>query len=128
VWARGGRITLSYGTDWTPDPTVKLSVTGFRILRQRAGHPVAVGKLKLDTPLPISTRAAIQHPTKLGLKANQTINVEDAIKGLVTKSANDAAAGFEVLPKRWIVERTFASISRNRGRPCRAPAVREQGR
>jgi transposase len=23
-------------------------------------------------------------------------------------------AGFEVLPKRWIVERTFASISRNR--------------
>ena len=50
-----------------------------------------VGKLKLDTPLPISTRAAIQNPTKLGLKANQTINVEDAIKGLVTKSANDAA-------------------------------------
>ena len=24
------------------------------------------------------------------------------------------AAGFEVLPKRWIVERTFACISRNR--------------
>ena len=43
------------------------------------------GKLKLDTPLKISTRAALQHPTKLGLKANQTINVEDAIKGLVTR-------------------------------------------
>jgi transposase len=25
-----------------------------------------------------------------------------------------AAVGFEVLPKRWIVERTFAWISRNR--------------
>src|SRR5262245_34186146 len=49
------------------------------------------GTLKLDTPLQISTRAAMQNPTKLGLKANQTINVEDAIKGLVTKSANDAA-------------------------------------
>ena len=49
------------------------------------------GTLKLDTPLPISTQAAIQNPTKLGLKANQTIKVEDAIKGLVTKSANDAA-------------------------------------
>jgi D-alanyl-D-alanine carboxypeptidase len=36
-------------------------------------------------------RAALQNPTKLGLKANQTIKVEDAIKGLVTKSANDAA-------------------------------------
>jgi len=49
------------------------------------------GKLALDTALPISARAAIQHPTKLGLKANQTIKVEDAIMGLVTKSANDAA-------------------------------------
>jgi D-alanyl-D-alanine carboxypeptidase len=49
------------------------------------------GNLKLDTPLPVSTRAALQNPTKLGLKPNQTINVEDAIKGLVTKSANDAA-------------------------------------
>ena len=49
------------------------------------------GKLNLDTPLPVSTRAAMQNPTKLGLKANQTIKVEDAIKGLVTKSANDAA-------------------------------------
>jgi D-alanyl-D-alanine carboxypeptidase len=48
-------------------------------------------KLSLDTPLPISTQAALQPPTKLGLKANQTIKVEDAIKGLVTKSANDAA-------------------------------------
>src|SRR5438309_6865325 len=49
------------------------------------------GRLKLDTPLPVSTRASLQNPTKLGLKSNQTINVEDAIKGLVTKSANDAA-------------------------------------
>jgi len=49
------------------------------------------GKLSLDTELPISTRAALQNPTKLGLKPNQTIKVEDAIKGLVTKSANDAA-------------------------------------
>ena len=49
------------------------------------------GTVKLDTPLPISTQAAIQNPTKLGLRANQTIKVEDAIKGLVTKSANDAS-------------------------------------
>src|SRR5215813_10221568 len=42
------------------------------------------GKLSLDTPLPISTRAATANPTKLGLKVNQTISVEDAIKGLVT--------------------------------------------
>jgi D-alanyl-D-alanine carboxypeptidase len=41
--------------------------------------------------LQISTHAALQHPTKLGLKPSQTITVEDAIKGLVTRSANDAA-------------------------------------
>ena len=49
------------------------------------------GRFNLDTPLPVSSRAAMQNPTKLGLKANQTIKVEDAIKGLVTRSANDAA-------------------------------------
>src|SRR5580704_9716519 len=49
------------------------------------------GKLKLDAPLPVSEHASIQAPTKLGLKPDQTIQVEDAISGLVTKSANDAA-------------------------------------
>jgi D-alanyl-D-alanine carboxypeptidase len=49
------------------------------------------GALKLDTPLPVATRASLQNPTKLGLKPNQTIKVEEAILGLVTKSANDAA-------------------------------------
>jgi D-alanyl-D-alanine carboxypeptidase len=52
---------------------------------------IEAGTFKLDTQLPISTQAAIQNPTKMGLKANQTVKVEDAIKGLVTKSANDAA-------------------------------------
>jgi len=49
------------------------------------------GTLKLDTPLRVSAFSALQPPTKLGLKANQTLAVEDAIKGLVTRSANDAA-------------------------------------
>jgi D-alanyl-D-alanine carboxypeptidase len=49
------------------------------------------GKLKLDTPLPVTRKASLQNPTKLGLKSDQTIKVEDAILGLVTKSANDAA-------------------------------------
>jgi D-alanyl-D-alanine carboxypeptidase len=52
---------------------------------------IEAGKLKLDSPLTVSVRAAGQHPVKLGLKADQTLAVEDAIKALVTKSANDAA-------------------------------------
>jgi D-alanyl-D-alanine carboxypeptidase len=49
------------------------------------------GRIKLDYDLAVSARASSQNPTKLGLRAGQTIKVEDAIKGLVTKSANDAA-------------------------------------
>ncbi|QQN61921.1 serine hydrolase [Bradyrhizobium diazoefficiens] len=49
------------------------------------------GKMKLDTEMPVSKHAADQDPTKLNLRAGQTIRVEDAIKGLVTRSANDAA-------------------------------------
>jgi D-alanyl-D-alanine carboxypeptidase len=49
------------------------------------------GKLRLDSPLEISEEAAGQAPTKLGLKAGTSIQVEDAIKGIITRSANDAA-------------------------------------
>lgn len=49
------------------------------------------GKMKLDTEMPVSEHASEQSPTKLGLRPGQSIRVEDAIKGLVTRSANDAA-------------------------------------
>ena len=50
------------------------------------------GKITYETQLKVSAHAAGQSPTKLGLKAGSTIKVIDAIKALVTKSANDAAA------------------------------------
>jgi D-alanyl-D-alanine carboxypeptidase len=49
------------------------------------------GKLRLDSEMDVSEHASEQAPTKLGLRPGQTIKVEDAIKGLVTRSANDAA-------------------------------------
>jgi D-alanyl-D-alanine carboxypeptidase len=49
------------------------------------------GKIRLDTSLKVSQHAADQDPTKLDLKPGSTIPVEDAIKGVVTRSANDAA-------------------------------------
>jgi D-alanyl-D-alanine carboxypeptidase len=49
------------------------------------------GRMKLDTEMSVSEHASEQAPTKLGLRPGQTIRVEDAIKGLVTRSANDAA-------------------------------------
>ncbi|RUM15255.1 D-alanyl-D-alanine carboxypeptidase [Rhizobium fabae] len=49
------------------------------------------GRIRLDTPVPFSARAAAQAPTKLGVRAGGTITVEQGILGLVTLSANDAA-------------------------------------
>ena len=49
------------------------------------------GRLKLDSRLTVSAHAAAQEPSKLGLEPGQTIEVEDAIKAIVTKSANDIA-------------------------------------
>jgi D-alanyl-D-alanine carboxypeptidase len=49
------------------------------------------GKLSLSTPLRVSANAARQAPSKLSLDPGETIEVEDAIKALVTKSANDVA-------------------------------------
>lgn len=49
------------------------------------------GKLRLDSTMDVSAHASDQAPTKLGLRAGQSLRVEDAIKGIVTRSANDAA-------------------------------------
>jgi D-alanyl-D-alanine carboxypeptidase len=49
------------------------------------------GRLTLASQLPVSEHAAAQAPTKLGLRPGQTISVQDAISGMVTRSANDAA-------------------------------------
>lgn len=50
------------------------------------------GRFSLSSELKISAHAARQAPSKLGLQPGETIAVEDAIKALVTKSANDIAA------------------------------------
>ncbi|MFG1426677.1 serine hydrolase [Roseixanthobacter glucoisosaccharinicivorans] len=49
------------------------------------------GRLKLDSEMVVSARAAAQSPSKLNVRAGSTIDVEDAIKAIVTRSANDVA-------------------------------------
>jgi len=49
------------------------------------------GKITLSSDLTVTSHAESQAPTKLGLKQGMTIKTEDAIKALVTQSANDAA-------------------------------------
>jgi D-alanyl-D-alanine carboxypeptidase len=49
------------------------------------------GRLRLDSDIRVSAYAAAQKPTKLGLHFGETIRVDDAIKAVVTRSANDIA-------------------------------------
>ena len=49
------------------------------------------GNLTLSSQIPVSQHAAEQEPSKLGVPAGDTISVEDAIKAIVTRSANDMA-------------------------------------
>ncbi|AEQ51637.1 serine hydrolase [Pelagibacterium halotolerans] len=49
------------------------------------------GRLRLDSKLSVSAHAAAAVPTKLYVQRGSTISVENAIKALVTLSANDVA-------------------------------------
>jgi len=49
-------------------------------------------RVSLDQQVPVSAWAASMAPTKLGLVPGTYITVEQAVLGLVTRSANDAAA------------------------------------
>jgi D-alanyl-D-alanine carboxypeptidase len=52
------------------------------------------GRLRLSTRMPVSSYASHQAPSKLGLRPGQTITVDDGIRALATKSANDVAVIF----------------------------------
>jgi D-alanyl-D-alanine carboxypeptidase len=82
-----GAVLQASNPDATRHPASLTKIMTLYLLFER----LDAGKIKLDTPLKISEHASDQDPTKLDLKTGQTIPVEDAIKGVVTRSANDAA-------------------------------------
>jgi D-alanyl-D-alanine carboxypeptidase len=54
-------------------------------------------RISLDESVPVSPHAASMEPSKLGLLPGTRLSVEEAILGLVTKSANDAASALSEL-------------------------------
>jgi D-alanyl-D-alanine carboxypeptidase len=82
-----GQVLYAANADASCHPASLTKIMTLYLLFER----LDAGRIRLDTPLRISEHAAEQAPTKLGLKVGQTISVEDAIKAVVTKSANDAA-------------------------------------
>jgi D-alanyl-D-alanine carboxypeptidase len=88
VDARTGAVLFSKDPDGVTHPASLTKVMTLYILFSE----LKAGRVKLDTQFSVSRAASAKAPSKLGLKPGQTISVEDVIKGLVTRSANDAAA------------------------------------
>ena len=87
VDANSGATLASNSPDGIRHPASLTKIMTLYLLFER----LESGKMTLDTEMPVSEHASEQDPTKLDLRPGQTIRVEDAIKGVVTKSANDAA-------------------------------------
>ncbi len=87
VDANSGSVLHASNPDALRHPASLTKIMTLYMLFER----LEAGKLKLDTPLKVSAHAEDQAPTKLDLEDGETILVEDAIKGMVTRSANDAA-------------------------------------
>ena len=88
VDANSGDLLHSANPDSLRHPASLTKIMTLYLLFER----LESGKVRLDTPFSVSAHAASQAPSKLGLRPGQTITAEDAIKALVTKSANDVAA------------------------------------
>jgi D-alanyl-D-alanine carboxypeptidase len=87
VDGNSGAVLSSNNPDGSRHPASLTKIMTLYLLFER----LDAGKMKLDTEMEVSEHASEQAPTKLGLRPGKTIQVEDAIKGLVTRSANDAA-------------------------------------
>src|SRR6478672_2709126 len=87
VDGNSGAVLSSNNPDGIRRPASLTKIMTLYLLFER----LDAGKMKLDTEMEVSEHASEQAPTKLGLRPGQTLKVEDAIKGLVTRSANDAA-------------------------------------
>ncbi|MDB5622222.1 MAG: hypothetical protein JWR39_785 [Devosia sp.] len=87
VDAKSGQVLYEEAGDAKRYPASVAKVMTLYVLFQE----LSAGNLKLSTKMTVSKHAASAVPTKLGLRAGATISVEDAIKSLVTLSANDMA-------------------------------------
>src|SRR6266481_659612 len=87
IEAESGRVLFAQnaGYPWYPASVTKL-MTAYVTLRA-----VKEGRLNLDTPLVVSSNAAAQSPVKMGFGVGTVVTVDNALKMLMVKSANDMA-------------------------------------
>ena len=87
VDANSGAVLQATNADSPRHPASLTKIMTLYLLFER----LQADKIKMSTDMEVSAHAAAQAPSKLGLKPGQTIDVETAIRAIVTKSANDVA-------------------------------------
>ena len=87
VDANSGAVMQATNADSPRHPASLTKIMTLYLLFER----LEAGKIKMSTEMPVSAHAAAQAPSKLGLKPGESIDVETAIRAIVTKSANDVA-------------------------------------
>lgn len=87
VDAKSGKVLYESSANAARYPASVTKVMTLYVLFQE----LEAGNITLKTKFTVSKYAAQAVPTKLGLKAGSTITVENAIKAIVTISANDIA-------------------------------------
>ena len=85
--AKSGKVLYESAADAARYPASVTKVMTLYVLFQE----LTAGNISLSTKMTVSKHAAAAVPTKLGLKAGSKITVENAIKAIVTLSANDMA-------------------------------------
>lgn len=70
---------------WHPASLTKLMTAHVALMAVRAG------KLTMDASIPMSARAVAQPPSKLGVPSGTSLRLEDALRVMMVKSANDVA-------------------------------------
>lgn len=87
VDANTGEVLFARNAD---SPRYPASITKVMTL-YLAFEAISQGRLRGDDLITVSAKAAGQSPTKLGLRAGDTIRVDDALRAIAVKSANDMA-------------------------------------
>src|SRR2546421_6580420 len=87
IEAESGKVLFSQnaGYPWYPASVTKLMTTYVTL------RAVKEGRLTLDTPLTVSANAVAQAPVKMGFGVGTQVTVDNALKMLMVKSANDIA-------------------------------------
>ncbi len=70
---------------WYPASVTKL-MTAYTVMRE-----IKSGRISLDTLITVTRDAAAQQPVKMGFKAGTKLTIDNALKMMLVKSANDVA-------------------------------------